>query len=242
MEAENRVKKGHWLTERPVAHRGLWGGKVVENSVTAYEKAAQAGYPFEIDVYRSADGVLYCFHDKTLARMTGAEGKIFEKTSAELDRLRLADTNEKIPRFEEVLEIAGNRTPLLIELKDHDAKDFVEQAVGILKHYKGDFAVQTFNPLYLGKVKKLAPEFIRGILGTDDAKEEKPINRHILKHMSLNFLIKPDFISYRHNALPLKTNKTKNLPVLGWTVTDKEEAARLKNLGINIIFENFIPD
>ena len=237
-----RIDKDHWLITKPVAHRGLWGGSVLENSLTAYERAARAGYPFEIDLYLSTDGVLYCFHDKTLDRMTGEKGNIFDKDSAYIDGLRLIGSDERIPRFTEVLELAEGRVPLLIELKDHTAPDFVEKAVNLLKNYKGEFAVQTFNPKYLIKVKKLAPEFIRGILATDDAKEESLINQYILKHMSLNFIAKPDFISYRYPALPLKMRKAKGMPTLGWTVTSQEDATRLKSLGINIIFENFIPE
>lgn len=238
---ESRIPFDHWLKTKPVAHRGLWGQDVAENSLTAYERAAQAGYPFEIDLYLSTDGVLYCFHDTTLDRMTGVSGKIFEKDSTFIDGLRLAGTNEKIPRFSEVLELAKGRTPILIELKDHAAPDFVQKAVDMLKDYKGDFAVQTFNPKYLLKVKKLAPQFIRGILATDYAKEESLLNRYVLKNMSLNFIAKPDFISYRSPALPLKKRKVKDLALLGWTVTTQQEADRLKAIGANIIFEHFIP-
>lgn len=241
---KTRLNDNHWLLNKPVAHRGLWGGDIPENSLTAYQTAIKRGYPIEIDLYRSSDGVLYCFHDKTLKRMTGAEGRIFEKTSAELNSLRLNGTDCKIPRFDEVLSLAENKTPLLIELKDHEAEDFVYLVAERLKKYRGEFAVQSFNPFYINKIKKIAPEFIRGILATDDAEEEKPLTRHVLKHMSANFVIKPDFISYRAAALPLSKRKTKNIPVIGWTVTAQEEATRLLSTGAarNIIFENFIPE
>ena len=81
-----RIYKDSWLTTRPIAHRGLWGGNIIENSLTAYQNAVNNGYPIEIDLYRSKDGVLMSFHDATLNRMTGADGFIYDKTFFELER------------------------------------------------------------------------------------------------------------------------------------------------------------
>ena len=79
-----RIKKDNFLLTRPIAHRGLWGKGFTENSLSAYRNAAEKGYPIEIDLYLSTDGVLFSFHDKTLNRMTGESGYIYEKTAAEL--------------------------------------------------------------------------------------------------------------------------------------------------------------
>ena len=235
-----RIDKNHWLKNRPVAHRGLWGGDIAENSITAYKNAAEKGYPIEIDLYLSTDGVLYSFHDDTLKRMTGEDGKIFDKSSEELNKLRLVGTDEKIPTFEEVLSIAEGKVPLLIEIKDQPNKEVVDKTVERLKTYKGEFAVQSFNPLYINRVKKLAPEFIRGILATEN-KWNTPFKNFILKNMPLNFMIKPDFISYSYTGLPLKKSKTHGKSVICWTVTDKNTADRVKPFTDNIIFEGFIP-
>ena len=184
-----RIYKDSWLTTRPIAHRGLWGGNIIENSLTAYQNAVNNGYPIEIDLYRSKDGVLMSFHDATLNRMTGADGFIYDKTFFELKNLRLLGSSETIPTFDQVLSLVDGKVPLLIELKDQPDKTYIDKVVARLKNYKGEFAVQSFNPLYIKRVKKLAPEFIRGILGTN----EKPINttpftRFIIRKMPLNFL------------------------------------------------------
>ena len=60
--------------------------------------------------------------------------------------------------------------------------------------------------------------------------------------MPFNFLIKPDFISYKYTALPLKKRKIKNKKVLAWTVTSQEIFDQIKPYTDNIIFENFIPN
>ena len=139
------------LIKKPIAHRGLWGncssGFVAENSLTAYEAAAAHDIPVETDLYMSTDGVLYCFHDKTLERTTNGSGYIYEKSSAQLDSLTLKGSSaEKIPRLSQLLEIAYGRCPLLIELKSQKSKFFTETAISVLKEYKGEFAVQSFVP------------------------------------------------------------------------------------------------
>jgi glycerophosphoryl diester phosphodiesterase len=238
-----RLVKDSWLFTRPIAHRGLWGDEIVENSLSAYQNAVDKGYPIEIDLYTSIDGVLFSFHDKSLTRMTGADGNIFEKDAHFIKSLSLLNTAEKIPTFDEVLSLVDGKVPLLIELKDQPDKNYVDKVVERLKKYNGEFAIQSFNPMFINKVKKLAPSFIRGILGTDDKDAcESAFKRFIIRKMPLNCLAKPDFISYRQNGLPLKKRKVKNKCVLAWTIIDQLEADNaIKNGADNIIFEDFIP-
>ncbi len=237
-----RLSGDYWLLNKPIAHRGLWGGDIVENSLSAYKNAVNNGFPIEIDLYSSCDGVLFSFHDQTLERMTGKKGLIFEKSSQELLSTKLIGSNESIPTFDQVLEVVDGKVPLLIELKDQPDKTYVDRVVERLKSYKGEFAIQSFNPLYIKRVKKLAPNFIRGILGTKTHSKELPfIKRKIVSNMLLNFLIKPDFISYSFEDLPLKKHKIKKLPVITWTITDCECAKKVKPFAKNIIFEHFVP-
>ncbi len=237
-----RIKESHWLFNRPIAHRGLWGESVVENSITAYKNAINNGFPIEIDLRTSSDGEIYSFHDQTLNRMTGADGNIYDKTSLELEKIKLIGSEETIPTFKSVLDLVDGKTPLLIEFKDQPDNSYVKKAVEMLKNYKGAFAVQSFNPLIIKEIKKLAPQFIRGILGSKIYSKKLPfIKRIVVKNMLLNCIIKPDFISYSYKDLPLKMSKTKNTPVIAWTVKNQETADKIKPYAKNIIFENFIP-
>ena len=88
------------------------------------------------------------------------------------------------------------------------------------------------------KLKKLAPEFLRGVLSAKEPNTENALHRFMVKRMPLNFIIKPDFISYDYTGLPLKSKK---LPVIAWTVVDDLTAKKIKPFADNIIFENFIP-
>ena len=156
-----KIDKTHWLYTKKIAHRGLWNDDIPENSLPAYQNAVDNHYAIEIDLYKTTDGEIVVFHDKTLDRMTGVEGNIYEKTLAELKSLRLFGTENTIPTLSEVLEVVDGKTPLLIEIKDQPDKTVVEDTIKLLRNYKGDFALQSFNPLYINKVKKLAPEIIR---------------------------------------------------------------------------------
>lgn len=234
-----RLNNNHWLLCRPIAHRGLWGEGVIENSLTAYKLASKKGYPIEVDLFLTTDKKLVCFHDDNLKRMTGVDKPIYDCSYEELLSLNLNGSEEKIPSFDQLKEIACGKSPLLIEIKDQPRKEIVDILIESLKDYKGEFAIQSFNPSYINKVRKKAPEFIRGILGTNVCPKEKNFFiRYILKHLSLNKLIKPDFVSYIHSGLPIKSK----LPVIAWTVTDKKTVKNLSSVCTNYIFENFIPD
>lgn len=236
-----RIDNNHWLKNTPIAHRGLWGGEIIENSLTAYKNAVDNGYAIEIDLYASKDGVLFSFHDALLKRMTGADGYIWDYDSDYINSLKLNGSNEKIPTFREVLHIVNGKVPLLIEIKNNPDKLIVERVLDELDEYHGEFAIQSFNPLYINKVRKIAPYIIRGILGTSKADGEKWFTKFVLKHLSLNFLVKPDFVSMRWKDLPLPKRKTKNKAVLAWTVKSQQDFDNLKDKSHNIIFENFIP-
>lgn len=237
-----RIDKYSTLFNTPIAHRGLWGNGVPENSLSAYKNAAEKGFPIEIDLFPTADGEIVVFHDDTLSRMTGADGKITKKTLSELKELSLMGTDEKIPTLKEVLAAVNGIVPILVEFKNQQDNSYVDKAVDILKKYKGEFAVQSFNPFILRKIKKLAPEFIRGILAAKEPDTKKFIEKIIVKYMPFNFLCKPDFISYDYKGLPLKKRKLGTRPLIAWTVTDKETAKKIKPLCDNIIFENFISE
>ncbi len=230
-----------WLIKTPIAHRGLWNDKIVENSICAYQNAIDNNYPIEIDLFSTTDKVLLSFHDDDLERMTGIKGKIYEKSFNEIKKLRLKNTDETIPTFNEILELVHGKVPLLIEIKNQPSKTIVIDVLNELKNYQGEYAIQSFNPLYIKQVKDYDENIVRGILSAKEVENESFINSFVVKKMPLNFLCKPDFISREFIGLPLKKRKTKNRPVIAWTVTSENDYEKIKPYVNNIIFENFIP-
>ena len=152
-----RIPENSFLRTTPIAHRGLHDIKkgIPENSYAAYQAAIDKNYAIEMDVRFSKYGKLVVFHDDTLDRITEAKGPAISKTRNELLELHLQGTQQKIPVFEEFLEFVGGKAPILIELKNvPERKDLVRATLAALKNYKGEFALQSFQPKYVYQMKK----------------------------------------------------------------------------------------
>ena len=231
------------------AHRGLHGGGRAENSLSAFKAAADAGSAIELDVRLSSDGVLMVFHDDTLDRMTEVTGRVDSVTAKELSALTLGSTEDTIPTFAEVLELVGGRVPILVEIKEDAGKYCVtEKTVEALKAYKGEFLIESFNPLALARVKKLMPDAVRGILSESFLKEKKyrSPTYFLLQNLLLNFLCKPDFVAFNHehskNCALRLVRRIFRVPTLAWTVRSEREERLAKSHGFDgIIFENYNP-
>ena len=72
------------FTGKIIAHRGLHGDGVCENSLSAFRAAVDAGYPIELDVNVSADGECFVIHDDHLMRLCGEEDFISEMNLREI--------------------------------------------------------------------------------------------------------------------------------------------------------------
>ena len=236
------IKKS-WLFSRPIAHRGLHGIDAPENSLAAFGKAIEAGFPIEIDVRPIDDGTVVVFHDDKLTRMTGLDGYVCNMTKSDLEKVRLRNSDERIPTFKEVLEFVDGRTPLLIEIKNDSTVGQLERdTLELLSSYKGEYAVQSFNPYSMEFFKKNAPQIPRGQLSCFfDKKDLGFFKRFVLKRLKMNKVSSPDFISYNHANLPNKYVTKTKLPTLAWTVRSNAEMEKCLPYCDNIIFENFIP-
>jgi len=84
------------------AHRG-GAAHAPENSWRAFSHAVELGYRYlETDLQATADGVLVAFHDKTLTRVCGQQGRVCRLSHAQLSGARIGGT-EPIPRLEDLL-------------------------------------------------------------------------------------------------------------------------------------------
>lgn len=232
------------------AHRGLHNKTRAENSMSAFRAAVDSGFGIELDVRLSKDGKLVVFHDDTLDRVCGREGKVIDFTAEELATFKLCGTEDGIPLFTDVLSLVDGRVPLLVEIKEDPGVNAVSLATcEILKEYKGDFIVESFNPLSLRTVRSQMPKVMRGILSHRYYSYEqyrKPLY-FLLQSLMLNFLCRPAFIAYdHHHAKSFALQFVRNfydVPTLAWTVRSlSEEKEALKNGFDGIIFENYIPE
>lgn len=236
--------KDSWLVKMPIAHRGLHNEKYPENSIAAFMNAIEKGFAIELDVRELDDGTVVVFHDEGLSRMTSADGYVSNLTYDDIKDLRLLKSGQKIPLFSEMLAAVDGKTPLLIEVKNTNKVGSLEQSlIKLLEGYKGEFAVQSFNPYTLEYFKKNAPHMLRGQLSSfyRNSKNISRIKRYALKRLLFNKFGRPDFIAYDFECLPNRWVTACNLPVLAWTVRSHADHGQVRDFCDNIIFENFIP-
>lgn len=238
-----RIPEDSFLRCTPIAHRGLHNISqgIQENTYPAFQRAVDQGVAIETDIHLTADDELVLFHDINLEAITGDTRPIGDYTLAELKAVSLTKNGEKIPEFKEFLRFIDGRVPLLLELKwSHRRKTLVSKVLESLNEYKGEFAMQSFDPRIVHLIKKMAPDILRGQLACTHTEYANRFVDWILKKMPLNFINKPDFVNYNVSDLPkqLKTAKrARGTLLLGWTVRTLEELMRTCEYLDNIVFE-----
>lgn len=235
-----------WIVERNIAHRGLHNAAAPENSLPAFQNAVENSCPVELDVHQISDGTIVVFHDSSLQRVTGKDGYLKNLKKEELENYHIFGTKNTIPTLEQVLELINGQVPILIEIKNSTGKvGQLEKALwNILKKYKGEYAIQSFNPFTLEWFKKNAPTVIRGQLSSYFKGENLSFFKKLtLKRMMFNRKVsEPHFISYEAKTLPNRfVKKYKNLPLLAWTIKSQEEYIKVLPHCDNIIYEGFEP-
>ena len=231
------------------AHRGLHDNHsdAPENSMKAFKKAVDAGYGIEMDIQLTKDKIPVVFHDETLNRMCGVEGKVWEFTYEELQKLTLAESEERIPKFEDVLALVGGKVPLIVEYKlDVPSTEVCEIADPMLQAYNGIYCIESFHPFAVKWYREHRTEVIRGQLSQDFSKQEKYKGKFIywlLSNLLTNVLTRPDFIAYNHKDADMFSRKVCSLmgalPV-AYTIKSQEEYEKVKDQFELFIFDSFI--
>ncbi len=121
-----------------VAHRGVSAGNIPCNTVPAYETALKQGADvIEVDVSKSADGVLYIFHPGMEEDHFNLKDKNFKKmTFAEIKNEHYVNydnsvTQFSVPTFDEILERFKGRCFINIDKFWDNPKEIYE---AIKKH------------------------------------------------------------------------------------------------------------
>ncbi|HXT05908.1 MAG TPA: glycerophosphodiester phosphodiesterase family protein [Roseiarcus sp.] len=237
-----------WLAARPIAHRGWHGAGRPENSLAAAEAASAAGYAVECDIQRTADGEAVVFHDDTLARLTGAKGRIGDFTLAALGALRLAGSDEPIPTLGELIKLIAGRVGLVCEVKsgfDGDTR-LAARAAEIAAAYDGPLAFKSFDPEVVAFLRAGACPRPLGIVAEADyddpyfaalttaQKRDWAAFLHIRRTA-------PDFLSWNVDDLPHATPTLMRAlgrkPVIAWTVRRPAQWAAAKLYADQAVFE-----
>jgi glycerophosphoryl diester phosphodiesterase len=220
-----------------IGHRGACG-YAPENTLAAFRKALDLKVDtIEFDVHVCKSGEVVIIHDDTVDRTADGKGRVAKKNLKELKGLNIEKKN-KIPTLEEALNFVDRRSKINIELK---GKGTAKPVYKIISHYinkkgweRDDFYISSFSKKEIIDFRNEDGKFNLGYIIS-----KKPLSLYKFaeknKLYSLNISLKlatKKFIE--------KTQK-KGFKVFVWTVNDKENIEKIKNLGADGIFSNY-PD
>ncbi|GAA5540905.1 MULTISPECIES: glycerophosphodiester phosphodiesterase [Brucella/Ochrobactrum group] len=231
-----------WLAKRPVAHRGLHDLNKTrwENTLAAFEAAAKAGFAIECDVHLTKDGGVVVFHDDDLQRLAGREGRISDLTLSEATALNVGGTAERVPTLRQMLDLVDGRVPLVIELKGIEGRDdgLVAAVARELGEYKGEAAIMSFDHHLIRRFASDAPGIPGGLTAEGTRTQDFEAHFSMLAHGI-------SFVSYNVHHLPNPfvtfVREKLHMPVISWTVRDREMQKHSELNVEQITFEGFDP-
>jgi glycerophosphoryl diester phosphodiesterase len=223
-----------------IGHRGACG-YAPENTLSSFQKALDLGADMvEFDVHVCNSGEVVVIHDETVDRTTNGSGRVIDKNLDELKFLNIK-TEEKIPTLEEALDFIDKKIKVNIELKGRGAAEPVLRIINKYVTEKGwakdSFYISSFSRKEVMDFKKANNSFKCSYI----------VSKRIWKRLGfLHFSIRHKFYSIN---IPLILASKKlidkihraGLKVFVWTINEKADIEKMKNLEVDGIFSNF-PD
>lgn len=230
-----------WLTDRPIAHRGLhdMNHTVWENTLSAFSRAIEADFAIECDLQYAADAVPVIFHDDDMERLCKIKGDVRAKTSGELSFLSIGSTPDRVPTLRQLLDLTQSKVPLVLELKGRkdDDEGFAASVLEVLEGYRGHVALMSFDVWLLKDLRHLDSPWPVG-LTAEGTRPEDFFAHDEAMHLGL------DFISYCNAHLPnsfITAQRQRGIPVVTWTVRDEPAMRHTYAHADQMTFEGFDP-
>ena len=234
---------------RVAAHRGgalLWP----ENSLLAFRRALASGVDIlEFDLHLTADGHVVVHHDATLERTTTGIGALGVRSLPDLQGLRLrardgAITDERIPSFSEVLDLAAaSRVEVMPEIKTGPGGQRyagIEEKVVALIRSRGIAArttVQAFQAETVRRVRELDPALatmlvvgsrqLEGVPAVDAVRRAKAADA---TDLGIDHRLVDRALVHAARAAGLRLSV--------WTVNTEADMRRLVDLGVDVIMSD----
>lgn len=224
---------------------------IPENTKTSFQAAMKHGYGVVMDVRVTRDGVPVVFSDHELWRMCSVDGELEEMTYEEVSQLKLLNTEYKILKLSEALDVIDGQVPVLLQLKGYGSNytALCEGCAMVMDQYDGVLAVEAMDYRCVRWFMRYRPSVIRGQMlekSVDFGDSFFSLFRQFAKNWLLtNCMSKPDFISCHfvdRKSLSLSFCRfLYHVPVMNWVVrTMKEyEAARMDDA--MVAFEDIKP-
>jgi glycerophosphoryl diester phosphodiesterase len=225
-----------------IAHRGLHSKLIPENSLLSFQKALEYNYSIEFDLTITKDEEVVVFHDDNIFRLCNIDKKIEDVKYSYLKELKLFNSKENIPLFEDLLNLINGKITLIIEIKKHKNIGILEnKVVKLLENYKGEYFICSFEKDILCWFKENQMKLKRGLIFESHPKKFEKYNKVLFLYKV--FKIKPDFISLDYKLLNSSIYiycKKNNLELITWTIRTQEDYLKVKEKVDGLIFENFI--
>ncbi len=243
-----------WLTQQPVAHRGLHDGQksIIENTATAFAAAIAGRYGIECDLQITADGEAMVHHDDTLGRLTEGSARLDAMTAAELKRVSFKGSLDRMITLGELCDLVAGQATLVIELKSRydGERRLVTRAAEVLAGYRGPAAVMSFDPAQVAALREIAPALPRGMVAERRYRHREwdrlpAASKRAMAYFGHVLRTRPQFIAYAVKdlpaAVPLMARNLFGLPLLTWTVRSREDRDKAARWADQMIFEGFRP-
>lgn len=214
-----------------IGHRGA-AGHAPENTLAAIETGVKLGVDFvEIDVRRTADGVLVALHDASVRRTTDGRGRVEALTLPQV-RVFKAGSGERIPTVEEVLRsLAAGRAGLMLELKVSGIAHLTVETV-LAADFKNPVIYASFLHEELTHVRAVEPE--ASLMVLFDRLPRAPV--------AYAAQYDPAYVGLRHDraSRPLvEAFHQGNMLVWVYTANRREDIARALALGVDGVISDY---
>lgn len=235
-----------------IAHRG-YSAMAPENTLASLQAALeQPIVGIEFDVHLSADGIPVVIHDATVDRTTNGQGKVAEKTVAQLQALDAGSwfdsrfAQETIPTLEEVLDLfSGTPVQLYIELKSPQnwSSPRVRALMKQLDQWRDSPSetlrdrciIASFDHQFIATVREQFPQFRTGY-GIADPKQ---YSQGYLATLNLtNAVLLPHFSLILKSPVLTETLLSQNQEIVTWTVDERPIADKLADLNLSKMISN----
>jgi glycerophosphoryl diester phosphodiesterase len=149
-----------------VAHRGgVVDSERSENSLKAIEEAIRRGYTHvEVDARCTRDGHVVCFHEKNMKSEAGIDADITELTLAEVSKIILPRSKERIPTFDEYCSRCKGRIGLMVDIKGVDERNIepyvMEIDAALRRHGLLESTLFIINKFPVANQEKVASWFL----------------------------------------------------------------------------------
>ncbi len=189
----------------------------------------------ELDVQRCRSGEVVVIHDFDLKRVAGLERRVDDLDYEELKKIDVGN-GQRVPLFEEVLQLCQNKVLYDIELKAEAVKNLgLEREVFDLLAKTGlqkQALVSSFNPVSLLRFKRICRNRIPTALIYSDS----PSVPSILRHGQGRHLVRPTYLKPPKEQF--ERARTWNYQLCTWTVDDPKEAEVLLGQGAMALISN----